>query len=172
MNKVEFIRKSRQVSLQILADAVGITPKTLRSIELGRYMPSLNLAVRISRYFSLSVEYLFEMPAGAVNWSGHANYADRALQMLDHIQHELRQRHMDMYGEVDMDHSYMRVLTDEFAKKFRTVESALLTVMKSEELLVAYRRLVESEDQRFDLDWNKLARIETLERELEVLYHK
>ena len=43
-----------------LADATGISVRTIISIEKGRQLPSLLSAMRIAHYFSLSVDQLFE----------------------------------------------------------------------------------------------------------------
>ena len=45
---------------QQLADATGISVRTIISIEKGRQLPSLLSAMRIANYFSLTVDQLFE----------------------------------------------------------------------------------------------------------------
>ena len=45
---------------QELAERVGVTRQTIISIERGRYKPSIELALRLAREFSVRVEELFE----------------------------------------------------------------------------------------------------------------
>ena len=44
-----------------LADSLGVSRQTINSIEAGRYLPSLPLALRISRRFRSTVEEIFEL---------------------------------------------------------------------------------------------------------------
>ncbi len=59
--KIPALRKSRKLSQQELADAVGVTRQTITSIEVGRYTASLELAYKIARYFGLTIEEVFEL---------------------------------------------------------------------------------------------------------------
>jgi putative transcriptional regulator len=43
-----------------VAAALGVSRQTVISIENGRYLPSLPLAFRISRFFDLPVEKMFD----------------------------------------------------------------------------------------------------------------
>lgn len=45
---------------QEVADKLGITQKHLSKIELGQRNPSILLASKISNFYKLPVEYLFE----------------------------------------------------------------------------------------------------------------
>jgi len=42
-----------------LAKAIGVTRQTILAIEKGKYIPSLDLAFRISRYFKVDIEEVF-----------------------------------------------------------------------------------------------------------------
>ncbi len=42
-----------------LADRVGVTRQTINAIELGKYSPSLEIAFKISKVFSLPLEEVF-----------------------------------------------------------------------------------------------------------------
>lgn len=44
-----------------LAVRVGVTRQSIISIELGRYRPSVELALRLARAFDVRVEDLFEL---------------------------------------------------------------------------------------------------------------
>jgi putative transcriptional regulator len=47
-----------------LAEAVGVTRKTINSIENGRYIPSTHLALLLARVLETTVESLFQLPSG------------------------------------------------------------------------------------------------------------
>lgn len=46
---------------QSLADTLEVSRQTIIAIESGRYAPSLDLALRLARHFSLSVEEVFTL---------------------------------------------------------------------------------------------------------------
>ena len=52
------MRAARGMTQQQLADAVGVSSRTIISIEKGQYNPSLMLAYRMARVFDVSVEEL------------------------------------------------------------------------------------------------------------------
>lgn len=58
--KIKELRKARKLSQEELAEAVGTTRQTITSIEVGRYTASLPLAYKISRYFGLTIEEVFD----------------------------------------------------------------------------------------------------------------
>lgn len=61
INIVQQVRKEQSVTQEELAQAVGVTRQTIISIEKGNYVPSVLLALKISSFFSLPVEKIFEV---------------------------------------------------------------------------------------------------------------
>ena len=59
-SKVHEARVDLGITQQQLADATGISVRTIISIEKGRQFPTLLSAMRIAHYFSLSVDQLLE----------------------------------------------------------------------------------------------------------------
>ena len=61
------IRKLRfehdEMTQQQLADKVGVTRQTIVAIEAAKYSPTLELAFRIARVFSLPLEEVFTYEA-------------------------------------------------------------------------------------------------------------
>jgi len=60
-NRVRELRTDREMTQSELGDALGVSRQTINSIEGGRYLPSLPLALRIARLFGTDVEGIFEM---------------------------------------------------------------------------------------------------------------
>ena len=56
--KVRELRAARGMTQQQLADMVGVSSRTIISIEKGQYSPSLMLAYRMAKVFGVSVEEL------------------------------------------------------------------------------------------------------------------
>ena len=59
-NEVRELRSARGLSQGELAAAVNVSRQTINSIEKGRYVPSLPLALALARYFETSVEAMFD----------------------------------------------------------------------------------------------------------------
>lgn len=55
------MRAQHGLSQAELANAVGVSRQTINSIETGRYLPSLPLAIALARYFDSSVEEVFDV---------------------------------------------------------------------------------------------------------------
>lgn len=62
-NCVETYRKRAGITQEELGQAVDVTRQTIISIEKGNYVPSVLLSLKISRYFSTTVEELFDYEA-------------------------------------------------------------------------------------------------------------
>ncbi len=58
-NDVRELRSRREISQAELARVLGVSRQTVNSIETGRYLPSLPLALAIARYFEITVEEMF-----------------------------------------------------------------------------------------------------------------
>lgn len=63
-NEVLKYRKSKKMTQEELAFLVGVTRQTIISIEQGKYVASLPLALRLARVFDVSVEDLFHLEDG------------------------------------------------------------------------------------------------------------
>lgn len=58
-NRLEEIRKERGIKQEELAAALEVSRQTIGSLENGRYNPSIILAVKLARYFNMSIEDIF-----------------------------------------------------------------------------------------------------------------
>jgi putative transcriptional regulator len=59
-NTIRELRWERGLSQAELAQAVDVSRQTINSIENGRYVPSLPLALALARYFGRTVEEMFD----------------------------------------------------------------------------------------------------------------
>ena len=57
-NRLEEIRKQRQITQEELATVLEVSRQTISSLEKGRYNPSIILAFKIARYFNLSLIHI------------------------------------------------------------------------------------------------------------------
>ena len=62
-NVVRQLRLTCDLSQAALGEALGVSRQTVNSIETGRYLPSLPLAIALSRYFDKTVEEVFDVDA-------------------------------------------------------------------------------------------------------------
>lgn len=60
-NAVRQRRTSIGLSQADLAEAMDVSRQTINSIETGRYLPSLPLAIALARFFDSSVEEIFDV---------------------------------------------------------------------------------------------------------------
>ena len=51
----------KNISQEELAIAIWVTRKTINTIETGKFVPSTVIALKIARYFKVSVEDIFEL---------------------------------------------------------------------------------------------------------------
>ena len=58
-HRIEEIRRTRGIRQEEFAKAMGVSRQTISSLETGRYNPSIFLAYKIARYFSMTIEEVF-----------------------------------------------------------------------------------------------------------------
>jgi putative transcriptional regulator len=60
-NKIKIHRAIKNLTQEELAAQIGVTRKTINTIENGIFVPSTILAIRLAKYFEIKVEELFEL---------------------------------------------------------------------------------------------------------------
>lgn len=60
-NKIKVYRAIHDMTQEDLAAKIGVTRKTINTIEKGKFVPSTVLAIRLARFFEIKVEDLFEL---------------------------------------------------------------------------------------------------------------
>ena len=60
-NRIKIHRAMHDWTQEELAQRVGVTRKTINTIENGRFIPSAYLAIRLARVFGTTVEDIFQL---------------------------------------------------------------------------------------------------------------
>lgn len=60
-NSIRKIRRGKGITQEKLAEKIGVTRQTIIALEKGNYIPSVLLALKISRYFKIKTEDLFKI---------------------------------------------------------------------------------------------------------------
>ena len=55
-NRIKVQRAMRNITQEELATQIGVTRKTINTIETGKFVPSTILAIKLARYFEIRVE--------------------------------------------------------------------------------------------------------------------
>lgn len=61
-NRLREVRTEQGLTQEQLADLVGVTRKTINTVERGVFLPSTVLALKLARALGTSVEQLFSLP--------------------------------------------------------------------------------------------------------------
>ncbi len=61
LTRVKELREERGLSQAALATELGVSRQTINYLERGKYVPSLTLAMKIAKFFQVSVEEIFEL---------------------------------------------------------------------------------------------------------------
>jgi putative transcriptional regulator len=63
-NPIKVYRAMNDWTQEELAQHVGVTRKTINTIENGKFIPSAYLAIKIARAFGVTVEDVFQIDEG------------------------------------------------------------------------------------------------------------
>jgi len=63
-NLVRELRTAEGLSQGDLGNELGVSRQTINAIETGKYLPSLPLAISLARFFSSTVEQVFDTDEG------------------------------------------------------------------------------------------------------------
>lgn len=62
-NSLKVERAIKNITQEELAKQIGVTRQAINSIELGKYVPSTILALKLSRFFNKHVNDIFTLEA-------------------------------------------------------------------------------------------------------------
>lgn len=60
-NRIRVHRAEHRMSQGDLAHAIGVSRKTISTIEVGRFVPSTIIALKLARHFGVPVEDIFSL---------------------------------------------------------------------------------------------------------------
>lgn len=60
-NTIKVERAKLNITQSELAEKIGVSRQTINSIEIGKYIPSTTLALKLSRLFKITVNEIFEL---------------------------------------------------------------------------------------------------------------
>jgi putative transcriptional regulator len=60
-NRIRVYRAEHRLSQGALADIIGVSRKTISTIEIGKFVPSTVIALKIARHFGVPVEDIFSL---------------------------------------------------------------------------------------------------------------
>ncbi|MFP4520273.1 MAG: helix-turn-helix transcriptional regulator [Oceanicaulis sp.] len=60
-NRIRVLRAEENLSQTKLAEAIGVSRKTIRTIETRRFVPSTVISLRVARHFGATVEDVFSL---------------------------------------------------------------------------------------------------------------
>lgn len=60
-NSIALLRAARQISQTELAEAIGVSRKTISTVETGRFTPSVVIALKLAQFFQVPVEQIFSL---------------------------------------------------------------------------------------------------------------
>jgi putative transcriptional regulator len=62
-NNLKVLRAIKNISQEDLAKQIEVSRQTINAMEKGKYVPSTVLALKLARYFEISVEKIFVLEA-------------------------------------------------------------------------------------------------------------
>ncbi len=60
-NRIHVFRAEHRLSQSDLANEIGVSRKTISTIEVGKFVPSTVIALKIAHYFKVPVEEIFSL---------------------------------------------------------------------------------------------------------------
>ena len=60
-NNIKVQRAILNITQEELAKRIGVSRQTVNALEAGKYVPSTVLALKISKYFKMNVEEIFQL---------------------------------------------------------------------------------------------------------------
>ena len=63
-NTIAVHRAQKGISQQDLATAIGVSRKTISTVETGRFTPSVVIALSLANFFEVAVEDIFNLSNG------------------------------------------------------------------------------------------------------------
>jgi putative transcriptional regulator len=63
-NTIKVQRAIKNITQEELAKAISVSRQTINAMEGGKYVPSTVLALKLAKYFEVSIEEIFKLEEG------------------------------------------------------------------------------------------------------------
>jgi putative transcriptional regulator len=60
-NRIRVLRAEHKISQSELASEIGVSRKTISTIEVGKFVPSTVIALKMAAFFNVPVEQIFTL---------------------------------------------------------------------------------------------------------------
>jgi putative transcriptional regulator len=60
-NTIRVERARKKITQAQLAEAIHVSRQTIHAVEAGKFVPSINLALRMAKYFNIDFDELFQL---------------------------------------------------------------------------------------------------------------
>ncbi|ATO53769.1 hypothetical protein LA20531_09280 [Lactobacillus amylovorus DSM 20531] len=101
MNRIKEVRKKKGLSLQQVADAVGVGNNTISRYETGKREPKLETWNKLAEYFKVPTSYLMGLSDDIEGWDEWAkNTGYSVKQIKDEIQRLIKTKRLDSSANI------------------------------------------------------------------------
>lgn len=101
MNRIKEVRKKKGLSLQQVADAVGLGNNTISRYETGKREPKLETWNKLAEYFNVPTSYLMGLSDDVNGWKEWAeNTGYSVKQIKDEIQRLIETKRLDSSADI------------------------------------------------------------------------
>lgn len=101
MNRIKEVRKKKGLSLQQVADAVGLGNNTISRYETGKREPKLETWNKLAEYFNVPTSYLMGLSDDIEGWDEWAkNTGYSVKQIKDEIQRLIKTKRLDSSADI------------------------------------------------------------------------
>lgn len=101
MNRIKEVRKKKGLSLQQVADAVGLGNNTISRYETGKREPKLETWNKLAEYFNVPTSYLMGLSDDVNGWKEWAeNTGYSVKQIKDEIQRLIKTKRLDSSANI------------------------------------------------------------------------
>jgi putative transcriptional regulator len=60
-NTIRVERARKKITQAELAEAIQVSRQTIHAVEAGKFVPSINLALKMAKYFNIDFDELFRL---------------------------------------------------------------------------------------------------------------
>lgn len=101
MNRIKEVRKKKGLSLQQVADAVGLGNNTISRYETGKREPKIETWNKLAEYFNVPTSYLMGLSDDVNGWKEWAeNTGYSVKQIKDEIQRLIKTKRLDSSADI------------------------------------------------------------------------